>query len=319
MKKVLVTVPFNENQLKELKSVGNDLDFIFANANEVTDSDIESVSAVIGNVDVKLLKDKTNLEWVQLNSSGADAYAAPGAVPESTVLTCATGAYGVAISEYMVGMLMVMMKRIPGYLDCQKEGSWKDLGPVETPFGKRVLLVGCGNIGLEFAKRMKAFGCTLVGVRRRADNCPAELDEVYPTEQLKEQVANADVIALSLPGTSKSFHLFDKEMLMACKEGAYLMNVGRGNVIDTKALQDKEVYERFGGIWLDVCETEPLPEGDALYHIPGLLLTPHITGGFHLQKTVDNIFDICMNNLKAWCGDGQYKHVVDREAGYSLG
>ena len=158
-----------------------------------------------------MLKDKTNLEWVQLNSSGADAYAAKGAVPESTVLTCATGAYGVAISEYMVGMLM------------------------------------------------------------------------------------------------------------ACKEGAYLMNVGRGNVIDTKALQDKDVYERFGGIWLDVCETEPLPDNDPLYHIPGLLLTPHTTGGFHLQKTVDNIFDICMNNLKAWCGEGSYKHVVDREAGYSLG
>lgn len=105
MKKVIVTVPFDENQQKELCSTGNELDFRFMNAVEVTDRELETAAAVIGNVDVKLLKDKANLEWIQLNSSGADAYAAPGAVPENAVITCATGAYGIAISEYMVGML----------------------------------------------------------------------------------------------------------------------------------------------------------------------------------------------------------------------
>ncbi len=318
MKKVLVTVPFSDGKKNELRNLNKDLEFIFADAGTVSDEDLRSVNALIGNVDVKLLTDKVNLEWVQLNSSGADAYAAKGAVPENTVLTCATGAYGLGISEYMVGMLLTMMKKVPGYLESQRAGQWQDLGPVESPYGKRILLVGCGNIGLEFAKRMKAFGCTLVGIRRRADNCPAELDRVYGQDRLMEQVSKADVIALSLPGTKDSFHMFNKDVLLACKEGAYLMNVGRGNVIDTKALLDKEVYENFAGIWLDVCETEPLPKEDPLYYVPGLLLTPHITGGFHLTKTVDNIFDICAANLLAWCGDGEYKHIVDREAGYSL-
>lgn len=319
MKKVLVTIPFSEDKKKELQDTNKNLEFQFIDAGKVSDADLKAVNALMGNVDVKLLKDKENLEWVQLNSSGADAYAAKGAVPENTVLTCATGAYGLGIAEYMVGMLLAMMKKIPGYLDCQKQGAWSDLGSVESPYGKRVLLVGCGNIGLEFAKRMKAFGCTLVGIRRRTGNCPEELDEVYGQDKLLEQVAKADVIALSLPGTKDCYHMFDREVLLACKSGSYLMNVGRGNVVDTKELLDREVYENFGGIWLDVCETEPLPEKDNLYFVPGLLLTPHITGGYHLDKTVDNIFDICVSNMKAWCGEGEFKHIVDRDAGYSLG
>lgn len=318
MKKVLVTIPFSEEKKEKLQNVNKELDIRFKDTSNVSDEDLREVDALIGNVDVRLLHDKNNLEWIQLNSSGADAYAVDGAVPNETVLTCATGAYGLGISEYMVGMLLTMMKKIPGYLECQKEGVWKDLGPVVSPYGKRVLLVGCGNIGLEFAKRMKAFGCSLVGIRRRTDNCPSELDEVYGPEQLMDQVAKADVIALSLPGTSDSYHMFDKDVLMACKNGSYLMNVGRGNVIDMKALLDKDVHENFAGIWIDVCETEPLPDKDKLYYVPGLLITPHITGGYHLEKTVDNIFDICVENMKAWLGEGEYKHIVDRTAGYSL-
>lgn len=318
MKKILVAVPFNEEQKKKLCVVAGNYECIFTDPAAVTEKMLGEVNALVGNVPVPLLKNKENLEWVQLNSSGADAYAVDGAVPEKTVLTCSTGAYGHAISEYMIAMLLAMMKRIPGYLDVQKTGMWSDLGPVGSPAGKRILLVGTGNIGLEFAKRMKVFGCTLVGIRNRSNVCPAELDEVYGTDQLKEQVSKADVIALSLPGTKTSYHLFNKEILMACKKGSYLMNVGRGTAIDTKCLLDKEVYQNFAGIWLDVCETEPLPEKDPLYFVPGLLLTPHITGGYHLAQTTENILNIAVHNMKAWKGEGEYIHLVNRKEGYSL-
>ncbi len=318
MKKVLVAVPFNENQKNCLKNISKELEFSFCNPSDVTDEMLSKVNALIGNVPVGMLKDKENIEWIQLNSSGADAYAADGAVPQSTMITCATGAYGHAISEYMVGMLLTMMKKVPQYLDAQKKGAWCDFGTVESPSGKRVLLVGTGNIGLEFAKRIKAFGATVVGVRNRADLCPAELDEVYSVEKLKEQVSIADVIALSLPGTKSSYHLFNKDILMNCKKGAYLMNVGRGTALDTKVLLDKEVYEHFSGIWLDVTETEPLPEKDPLYFVPNLLLTPHITGGYHLPQTTENILNIAVNNCKAWLGQGKYIHIVSRKDGYSL-
>ena len=266
-----------------------------------------------------MLKDKTNIEWIQLNSSGADAYAMKGAVPENTMITCATGAYGLGISEYMVGMLLLMMKKIPLYLENQKKGIWSDMGNVATPYGKRVLLVGTGNIGLEFAKRMKAFGCTLVGIRNRSSIKPVELDEVYGIGELKNQVGKADVIALSLPGTKSSFHMFNKEILMACKKDSYLLNVGRGTAIDTAVLKEPEVYQHFAGIWLDVAEIEPLPEKDPLFFIPGLYLTPHITGGYHLEETTEKIFEITKHNFIEWAkGGNNYIHIVNRDEGYSL-
>lgn len=318
MKKIIVTVPFSEEQKCSLQKAAEGMECIFTDAAFKDEALLKQASALIGNVPVPLLKDKANLEWIQLNSSGADAYAADGAVCENTVLTCATGAYGHAISEYMVGMLLCMMKKIPQYIEEQKKGVWTDLGPVVTPYNKRVLLVGTGNIALEFAKRMKAFGCKLIGIRNRAAICPQELDEVYGTEFLEREVEKADVIALSLPGTKSSYHLFDKNILLKCKKGSYLMNVGRGTAIETKALLDKEVYSNFGGIWLDVCETEPLPEKDPLYFVPGLILTPHITGGYHLDETIENIFNITMHNLKAWTGNKDYIHTVSRKDGYSL-
>lgn len=318
MKKIIIAIPFNQEQKERLCCEASGYECIFMNPAEITEDVLNDASALIGNIPVSLLKNKSNLEWIQLNSSGADAYAAKGAVPENTVITCATGAYGHAISEYMVGILLAMMKKIPQYIKEQEKGVWSDLGSVETPYGKRILLVGTGNIGLEFAKRMKAFGCTLVGVRNRSHICPEELDEIYPVSQLKEQVAIADVIALSLPGTKSSYHLFNKEILMACKKNSYIMNVGRGTAIDTSCFLEKEVYENFAGIWLDVCETEPLPPKDPLYFIPNLILTPHITGGYHLAQTTENILDITIHNLKAWNSVENFIHLVNREAGYSL-
>lgn len=278
---------------------------------------LETADAVIGNLAIDALQQIPHLQWVQLNSSGADAYAREGALPADTMLTCATGAYGIGISEYMIAQLLNMMKRIPAYYDNQKAGLWHDEGKVTSPMGKRVLVVGTGNIGMEFARRIKAFGADVVGVRRRAGTCPEGLSEIHTLDELAAEAAKADIVALTLPGTAETYHLFDRDMLLACKPGAYLINVGRGNVIDNAALCEEDVYGHFAGIYLDVCEQEPLPEGDPLYHVPNLLLTPHITGDFHLDITADNIYDICVHNYKAFKGEGAFQSVVDRKSGYA--
>ena len=335
MSKIYIQAPFTKEQLSEFHALAEHYgDELFFSPKKLSMSGLGVVDtgepeplplgeadAIIGNVSAELLKKEAekgelSLSWLQLNSSGADAYVKEGVLPEKTVLTSATGAYGTGIAEYMVCMLLNMMKRVPAYLEDQKKHLWTDEGLVTSPFGKRILIVGTGNIGMEFARRMKAFGCTLSGIRRRAGECPERLDEIHSLSELKEEAARADVIAVSLPGTSETYHLFDRELLLSCKEGAYLMNVGRGNVVDNEALKEPSVSGRFGGIWLDVCEKEPLPSTDALYEVPGLLLTPHITGGFHLDLTLQNIFDISMHNYRAFHGEGEYESVVDRSTGY---
>lgn len=320
MSRVLIRLnQLEEEQKAELKSIieskGDEAIFV---TEMIPDAALlQSVDAVIGNLDVSALQQIPHLQWVQLNSAGADKYAKADEIPQNVVLTCATGAYGIGIAEYMVAELLNMMKHIPGYYDKQKEGIWTDLGKVKSPMGKRVLVVGTGNIGMEFARRISAFGANVVGIRRRAGVCPEGLSEIHTLDELHAEIAKADIIALTLPGTSETYHLFDEETLLACKKGSYLINVGRGNVVDNRALVKDAVWSNFAGIYLDVCETEPLPDGDPLYKVPNLLLTPHITGNFHLDITVQNIYDICVHNYLAFKGEGTYKSVVDRATGYA--
>lgn len=322
--KILVTVPFTEEQKAVFReaAVGFQDEIIFTHAPKEIEEQMKSADAVIGNVSTDVLSRATKLKWLQLNSSGADKYVKPGILPEGALLTSATGSYGTALSEYMVCMLLVMMKKIPLYMNNQKEGRWKDEGPVTTPAGKRILIVGTGDIGLSFARRIRAFALpdapiTLVGVRRRAGVCPEELDEIHPISALKGEAARADVIAVSLPGTEETYHLFDKNMLLACKKGSFLINVGRGSVIENDALKDPEVYTHFSGMYFDVFEKEPLPDNDLLYHIPGLYVTPHICGDFHLDLTLQNIADIALHNYKAFHGEGEYRSVIDMSTGYA--
>lgn len=324
MAEILVTVPFTEEQramLAETAASRGDR-MVFLSGKDLTDERLLEADAAIGNIPPEKLKKAPRLQWLQLNSAGADDYVRGGILPENVTLTCATGSYGTAVSEYMCVMLLAMMKKIPQYLADQKEHRWANEGSVESPAGKRILIAGTGDIGLSFARKIRGFSLpdypiTISGVRRRADQCPPELDEIHPLEALEEEVQKADVIAAALPGTPLTHHLFDEALLKKCRKGAYLMNVGRGSVVDNAALLKPEVYENFSGIWLDVFEKEPLPAEDPLYRVPNLLITPHIAGKFYLDITLQKLADLAAENYRAWKGDGAFRSVVDRKTGYA--
>ncbi|MBQ9045479.1 MAG: D-2-hydroxyacid dehydrogenase [Oscillospiraceae bacterium] len=317
MKTILVaekTTAEVRDMLRE--AAGKAAELVFAETQDVTREQVLDCDALLGNIKPALLEDAPRLAWVQLMSSGADVYAGHAPLKNAFTLTTATGAYGVGIAEYMVCMLLTMMKKIPTYLDQQKAGVWRDAGEVVSPMGKRVLIVGTGNLGTEFARRMRPFGCTIVGVRRRSGDCPPEYDAMRTLDALSEELPLADVVALCLPGTSETYHLFDQAMLARCKPGAFLMNVGRGTVIPRAALLDAETVSRFGGVWVDVLETEPLPDGDALFGVENLIITPHITGGWHLDETRRRIFALCAENLRRWLSGEALKRVMDWDTGY---
>ena len=317
---VQVVGAFDETERARLAAAAPDAEVRFCADAEITPELLKQADALIGNplpAMVETAAGEGRLRWMQLLSSGADAYAGSAALKASGLtLTTATGAYGVGISEYMVSMLLMMMKKIPTSLEQQKAAVWRDAGAVVSPRGKRVLIVGTGNLGREFAVRMRAFGCELVGVRRRAGVCPEEFDRVCLLADLESELPEADVVALCLPGTPETYHLFDDAMLSRCKPGAYLMNVGRGTVIPMETLLNRAVTDRFAGIWVDVLETEPLPDGHPLFSVPGLLITPHITGGLHLDITRENILSICEENLRAWLSGRPLRRVLDWTTGY---
>ena len=114
---------------------------------------------------LQMLSGSSELLWLQTNSAGVEPYLQPGVLGETTLLTNATGAYGLAIAEHLLGMLLELFKKLELYRDAQKQGAWQSLGQVRAVYGATVLVLGMGDIGGEFGKRCKAWG-QVIGVRR---------------------------------------------------------------------------------------------------------------------------------------------------------
>ncbi len=314
--KVLTVLPLNEEHKKRYQSISNELEFNFSSYEEVTEEEIGEANIIIGNVPPEKIKGSKNLKWLQLNSAGTDGYLDVGVLPEGAILTNATGAYGLAISEHMVGNALMLMKRLHQYHDNMKQHVWKDEGTVNSIWNSNTLVVGLGDIGSEFAKKMNALGSNVYGIRRNKAKKPEYLHELHTMEALDELLPMADIVALTLPGTKELYHLFDKERFSKMKKGSILLNVGRGMLIDEEALCDALTNGTLYGAGIDVTEVEPLSEESRLWDMENLILTPHISGQFHLQETLERIITIGEQNLSAFLQQREMVNIVDFSTGY---
>ena len=176
--------------------------------------------------------------------------------------------------------------------------------------------MGLGDIGSEFGKRMAALGSAVSGVKRTPGVRPDWLSRLETMEKLDEMLPEADFVFLSLPETPATRGLFDRERLGRMKQGAVLLNAGRGSAVDTEALCDAVGSGALLGAGLDVTDPEPLPEGHRMWGIENILITPHVSGGFHLPATQDRVVEICGENLRRYREGLPFTHLVNREQGY---
>lgn len=313
---ILVVMKMEEEHKLQLMEAAPLANFIFDDTGLVSDATIADMDIIIGNLPKEKLNIAKNLKWLQLNSAGADLYVKEGVLPEGVTLTNATGAYGLAISEHMLGVLLELLKKLNLYRDNQRENIWKDEGEVRSIYGSRVLVVGLGDIGSEFAKRIKALGGYTIGIRRSDTRKPEFIDELYLMDKLDEALGRADIVALSLPQTKDTYKLFNKERLLKMKKGSILLNVGRGTVIDTDALCELLQEEYLFGAALDVTDPEPLPSAHSLWDLKNIIITPHISGDYHLRETHNRIVNIVAENLKAYLKGEKLKNIVDLSTGY---
>mgnify|MGYP000508950160 CR=1 FL=1 len=336
-KHILVTIPVEPRHVELLREAAPDCEFRFHSTGELpkgvpgsralpfsslveegplTPEDADWAHIILGNLPPQYLHGSEKLCWMQTNSAGVEPYIQPGVLAQGTLLTNATGAYGLAISEHMLGMLLELMKKLELYRDAQREELWASQGTVASVYGSTVLVLGMGDIGGEFGKRCKALGAKVIGVRRKNAEKPDYADEVHLIEDLDELLPRADVVAVTLPGTEATKGLISRERIARMKEGAVLLNVGRGYIVDTDALCDALESGKLSGAGLDVTAPEPLPQGHRLWKIPTAVITPHISGYYHLKETHERIVGIFAENLKRFFRGEPLKNQVDFATGY---
>ena len=313
---IVVLMPMEHEQKIQLMNAMPGGNFIFSSVKEINTATIADAHIIIGNPTIEMAKEARNLKWLQLNSAGADSFVKEGVLKEGVILTNATGAYGLAISEHMIGVLLQIFKKLHLYRDNQNNSLWKSEGEVKSIYGSTALIIGLGDIGGEFAKRIKALGGYVIGVRRSDTNKPEYLDELYLMDKIDELLPRADVVALSLPNTKDTYKMFSAEKFSKMKDGAVLLNVGRGTCIDTEALCDVLESGKLMGAALDVTDPEPLPREHRLWQIKNAVITPHISGNYNLKETHNRIVRIAIENLKAFADHKEMRNLVDFSTGY---
>ncbi len=316
MKNILVLLPVKEEHKKLLEEKAPSANFVYAKPGTVDENTVRNSNIIFGSPPAEYIKDSRNLEWLQLQSAGVNKYVEKGALPEGVVLTNASGAYGLAISEYMLGVLLEMLKNLHIYRDKQMQADWSYAGRVQAIYRSTALVAGLGDIGGEFAHRLNLLGAYTIGIRRKDTNKPEYLDELYLMDKFEEILPRADIVALSLPETSLTNRIINADTLKLMKKNALLINVGRGTAIDTEALCDALESGQIAGAALDVTEPEPLPADHRLWKIKNAVITPHVAGGFSMPETFERIVRICADNLEAYMNGRRLSNIVDLSSGY---
>lgn len=307
---ILVLVPANDEHKATLETAAPEASFTYTSPDDATDEEVAAADVIVGNLAADRLGAAARLRLIQLNSAGYDNYAAAGTLPAGAALCCATGAYGQAVSEHLFASVLAVMKKLPGYRDLQHSRRWGDLGEVRSPAGANVLVLGAGDIGTHIATLFAAVGSHVTGVRRSSVAAEAPFERMATMDELAELLPEADVVASVLPSTPQTRGLADASFFAHMKEGAIFANAGRGDLVNQSALLSALQSGHLAGAALDVCTPEPLPGDDALWTAPNLLLTPHISGFYHLPVTLDNIVAIAAGNIRALLSGDELRNRV---------
>lgn len=265
-----------------------------------------------------IVKTSKKLKWLCVPWAGVDSLMVPGYFAnENCLLTNSAGAYGVSIAEHMIAVSLMMMRRLNEFFEETRKGQWLSPRSQRSLKDCRITVLGTGDIGTTFAKRIKAFEpAQIIGVCRSGKSSESVYDKVLSVKELDDVLPETDLLAMSLPATAETKGILSRERMALMPEEAYIVNVGRGSAIDEDALADNLESGHLAGAALDVFQTEPLPEGNRLWKTKNLLITPHVAGNMTLPYTKDKNVNMFLEDLRNYKEGRPLRYLVDRRLGY---
>ncbi len=250
-----------------------------------------------------------SVRWVHCTGAGVDSYLFDEKLPESILLTRTSEPFGPQIAEYAVARALAFTQSLRAFEQLQRERIWKQHF-IGTLAGSDVLVVGTGEVGTAVASRFAGMGCNIVGVSR-SGAARDGFSRVVKTEMLADVVTDAHYIVLTLPLTADTLHLVNRDVLARCN-GAVLINVGRGQVVDEAVLPEALNSGWLRGAALDVFEVEPLPATSPLWDRADVMVSPHVAGLTTVQGAADSFLESLVSIERGERPIG----LVDRGRGY---
>lgn len=294
--KLLLTGAFNysEEQLNQLHNLGYEILYI-QDEREPIHFDVSSIDVVVCN-SLFLYQDITrfdSLKLIQLISAGLDRIPLDYIKEKGIKVFNAKDVYSIPMAEWALLKVLEIYKRSKEFYKNQEQHKWEKQRNLLELTDKTASIIGFGSVGLELAKRLKAFGVNVIGLGRRKIESEY-LDETLLIKDIDEALKKSDIIVLTLPLTRETRHLIDKEKINIMKDKAVLVNLARGGIIDEVDLINALKEGKFLGVALDVFEDEPLGES-LLWDFENVVITPH--NSFVSDKVNDRLFELIIENL----------------------
>ena len=297
---VLVTLPFSEDNIRQLQDVSPRLHIRVIKARKVEEIDPEvwkTVEVLYTNRVLPAIEQAPELKWIQFHWAGIDhAVMTPILSKPGLTATSLSGAAASQVAEYIVGMMLALGRRLPELLALQRLGEWprerwERFSPRELR-ESTVGIVGYGSIGRQTARLLQPFGATVLAAKRDVMH-PEDLDyapegmgdpqgdlihRLYPIQALRSMLKVCDFVAVTLPLTPETRGLIGAPELASLKPSAFLIDTSRGGVVDHAALLPILRDRKIAGAALDVFPEEPLPADSPFWRLSNAILTPHISG-----------------------------------------
>lgn len=249
------------------------------------------------------------LRWVHAASAGVDTVVFPELAASDVVVTNTRGVLDDCIAEWVLGVMLVFAKDLGTTFELQRERCWHHRDS-ERLAGKRVLVVGAGSIGGAVARLCRAAGTRVEGVARAPRSGDPDFDRVVAPDELRTALSTADFVVVCAPHTVETRGMIGAPELAALPPGARLINVGRGPVVDERALLDALRSGRLAGAALDVFDEEPLPADHPLWAMDQVIVSPHMAGDFAgWEKAFSAVF---VENFRRWTRGEPLLNVVDK-------
>lgn len=314
--KILVLTQLHEENKKKIEEAFPQFIFQYSSRKTVSQKMVDECDVIIGNPNYHIEINRPNIKAILLNSAGSDRYVQEGILNKQTRLANASGVHSDAMAEHTIGMILSTNKHFRNYFEHMKNHQWQDEGEGKEMIGSTVVIVGLGDIGYQIAKRLKVFGCHIIGIKRSYSKVPECIDELYTVDQLDRVLPLADYIISCLPHTQETIHLFNEERFRLMKDDASFINVGRGSAVDTTALKKILDENKLFAVCLDVFEQEPLDANDCLWDYPNVFITPHVSGSYVWKSTRDHFTELVIRNINHLINNEELENEVDFQTGY---
>ena len=288
-----------------------------AQGTESLGANLENYEVIFGHLPPALLKGAKHLKWLCSDFAGIEGYLDESVWPHpGCLLSNASGAYGPTISEHIIMLALMLLRRMPEYEAAALRREWPYYAPIRSITGSHVVMLGAGDIGSHTARRMKALGASVTGVCRSGKSGEPAFGRVLPICELDSVLPTADLLIMALPATAETAGILSRERIALLPPSAYVINVGRGSAIDQEALVEALRARRLAGAALDVMVPEPLPADHPLWGCPNTILTPHVAGNMSLGLTCDLDVEMFCRDLAHYAAGEPLERLVDRARGY---